>query len=219
MTDSTANLKPWSKLDLNDVLTSQEASTPLYNSTLEWLRKREAEATELPEYTRHVRPVVAEFQHALNRALFRQLGRADSTGTAEPESYSHTNEYRDNASRLESRIKEFLTYTAGWDGDDAEEIPLDAIYSSLNFLNEVNLHFSGKEPKSAAPSPDGEVVLYWHSPHGYAEVNFDGTGSVSMCWGDPTTEMELIEEEDENIAEFGEGRVWKTLSGFLQDKL
>jgi len=219
MTNSTAKLDARTSFDLNDILTAGEANTSLYDFSASSQEEPEYGLFERPRHTAPLRPRLAEIQHAANRSLFRHLGRVDSRGTAEPEAFRLTNEYRDNASRLESRIKEFLSYTEGWDGDNAEEIPMNAIYSSLNFLNELTLHHSGKEPRSAAPSPDGEVVFYWHGSQGYAEVNFDGTGSLTMCWGDETTDMEVIEEDDENITESSKGRVWTALSTFLQEKL
>ena len=158
---------------------------------------------------------IADFQHAMNRALLRELGRAESNATATPEARLQSNHYPDEFSALEGRIREFFSYGEDWDGDGAKEIPPKAIYSSLNFLAEFRCRFSGGEPLSAAPSPDGEIALYWHSPTGYAEVNFDGSGKLSMCWSADDEEFQFIEEEVKSGAEPDSSQVWATLSKFL----
>ena len=159
---------------------------------------------------------VADRQYANHNVTLRLLGRTEPNATAAPESRSLTNQYPDDrASILESRIKTFLSYREDWDGDGAKKIPMPAIYASLNFLNEFGRRFSGKEPRSAAPSPNGEIVLYWYGPTGYAEVNFDSEGKMSMCWSEGVNEMNLIEEDRENVVESDCSTIWETLSEVL----
>ncbi len=218
MTDSTSNSYPRPKISLTDALTASEklcgTSQPVKRGMHESGGPRGA--WDLHPVTHGM--VVTDVQHAKNRALLRRLGRTERNETAEPEARQLSNEYNDHTSRLEARIKEFLSYTPNWDGDSAKEIPLEAVYASLNFLDEVKRRFSGKQPRSAAPSPDGEIALYWHSPFGYAEVNFHAAGNVSICWGDETNEMRLVEEKDENIVEHDKSRIWETLSEFLDQR-
>ncbi len=158
---------------------------------------------------------IADFQRATNQASLRRLGRTAPNATATPETRLMSNRYPDVVTKLEARIKEFLSYTEDWDGEGAKEIPMTAIYMSLNFLDEFRRRFSGDEPRGAAPSPDGEVALYWHGPAGYAEVNFDGGGGLSMCWSVGDEELQLIEEKVEDGAELVTSHVWATLSEFL----
>ena len=133
-----------------------------------------------------------------------------------------SNEYPDRVSRLEKRIKEFFSLGKNWDGDGAEEIPENAIYASLNFLGELRYQLAGKEPSSAAPSPDGEIVLYWYGFNGYAEVNFDGSGNVTLCLVDEANEVQVIERDAEDISRTGwtcGSDFWLALSEFLDSKL
>lgn len=216
MTDSTASFYDKSSVNLTDILTQQMVVAPLYDAAIQGLNEPDLEGSVYPAKRNEHRPVVAEVQHAKNRADLRRLGVADARGTAEPEMFNLTNQYQPRTSHLDARIIEFLSYTEGWDGEDALEIPMDAIYSSLNFLGEVNRHFAGQEPKSAAPSPDGEIVLYWHSSDGYAEINFDGSGNLSMCWANGGQDVEVIEQEHGDIAELDKSGVWDALASFLQ---
>lgn len=216
MSDSTSELQLRRSLSISDVL---QKATNLYEKEYSTWNLVQA-AERLPDawgaagVTEQYK--IAECQHAKNRELLRRLGRTEPNATAAPEARLRSNEYPEaRESRLDSRIREFLSYSDDWDGDGAGEIPLRAIYESLNFLDEFRRRFPGNEPRSAAPSPDGEIAVYWHKPTGYAELNFDGTGRISMCWGYDTDEIELIEEELESIGEADSSTIWETLSEFL----
>ena len=143
---------------------------------------------------------------------------ADLKGTVAPAEIWPSVEYPDHTTALESRIQEFISYSQGWDGDEAKEIPAGAVYDSLNFLNEVKIRLGYKEPNSAAPSSDGEIVLYWHSPYGYAEVNFVGNGYLTLCWGEDGDDNEVIEEKFEVKFDPDQSHIWKVLSNFLDNK-
>jgi len=140
---------------------------------------------------------------------------AESNGTAAPNARPWSNYYTDRASKLDSRVREFISYAEDWDGDGAEAIPMQAIYSTLNFLDEFRNRFIGWEPTSVAPSPDGEVVVYWHGLSGYAEINFDGDGGLSMCWSSNDDEIQLVKDEAQDASNPDASQVWETLSEFL----
>ena len=114
-----------------------------------------------------------------------------------------------------------MRYTAfrGWDGDDAEAIPESAVVDSCRFLDHVKHCADFKEPDSAAPSPHGEIVVYWHSAKGYAEVNFAGNGSITFCWGETGDDNDVIEETYDADFQPARSRVWNVLSDFLNNKL
>ncbi|WP_146180743.1 hypothetical protein [Thalassorhabdomicrobium marinisediminis] len=216
MSDSSSELQFWRSVSATDVLEKvSDLHTDKYKEK-NWVSKIEqsADAWYEPQPAGHI--AIAEYEHAVNRARLRELGRVEPNATAAPATRLWSNHYtEDQASRLESRVREFLSYSDDWDGDGAKEIPLPAIYASLNFLDEFRRRFSGSEPRSAAPSPDGEIAMYWHGPSGYAELNFDGSGRTTMCWGDESDEIELIEEGIENVAEPSTSGIWKVLSEFL----
>lgn len=119
---------------------------------------------------------------------------------------------------LKEKIVSFSSLGQNWDGDGAEEIPESAIEASLKFLEVVYQFLNGSEPTSVAPSPDGEVVLYWDCCNGYAEVNFDGTGAVTLCWKEEIEDMQLIEEDVKSFCEvdwIDRSLVWRKLYPFL----
>ena len=216
MSNSTGDLQTWRPVSATDVLKkSADLNDSEYLvSNLHRNPELIPDAWHSPRRTE--RFAFADCQHATNRALLRGLGRTEPNATAAPEARLWSNQYNeDQATRLESRVRGFLSYSKDWDGDGAEEIPLSAIYDALNFLDEFRRRFSGSEPRSAAPSPDGEIAMYWHGSTGYAEINFGGAGRVSMCRVDDSDEIELIEEGLESVAEPDTSGIWAVLSEFL----
>ena len=205
-------------LSLTDVLTKCE-NKPNSSSSIADCHHESNETLDVWNSC-HIAPKIAaaDIQHALKRTIYRGLGRTEPNETAETIARHRANKYPDRAYGLEVRLKEFLSYSDDWDGDGAKEIPSNAVIASLNFLDEVRRRFAGKEPSSAAPSPDGEIVLYWHSPAGYAEVNFFGSGKLSICWSYDSNEIQLIEEDDVSTVDLCKSRVWKTLSEFLDQR-
>ncbi len=139
----------------------------------------------------------------------------DRLSNAMRDAYLLSNDEHGRKSKIDARIQEFFSYGKNWDGDGAKEIPSSAIYQSLNFLNKFRSRFFGKEPTSAAPSPDGEVVLYWYNFAGYAEINFNGNRKLSMCCDYESDEIQLIEEDFETVVNSDTSQVWKVLSNFL----
>ena len=120
--------------------------------------------------------------------------------------------------KLKEKITGFNSLGQNWDGDGAEEIPAFAIEASLKFLDIVYQFLHGNEPTSVAPSPDGEIVLYWNFSNGYAEVNFDGTEAVTLCWKEEVEDMQLIEEDVKIFFEvdwIDKSLVWRKLYSFL----
>ena len=153
-------------------------------------------------------------QPILNKTI-RKKSLADWNSTAIQDNPLWLDYNHDRKSMLNARIWHFSSYQKNWDGDGATEIPLSAIYQSLNFLNTFRRYFAEKEPSSAAASPDGEIVLYWCNPIGYAEINFNGNEKLSMCWGYGSDEIELIEEDFEITNNFDKSRIGQALSNFL----
>ena len=164
------------------------------------------------------RPSLAGLQDHFKIRLLQIIDTADLKNAKAPAEKWLTMGYSGHETALESRIQEFLSYSHGWDGEEAKAIPEDAVYASLNFLNEVRSRLGNKEPNSAAPSPDGEIVLYWHSPYGYAEVNFVGNGCITFCWGEDDGDIEVMEEKFEVNFEPDQSPIWKALSKFLNNK-
>ena len=216
MPDSTSALQAWRSVSVTDVLKKVADLNDSEYSVSNLYRNPELIPDAWHSPRRAERFDFADCQHATNRALLRGLGRTEPNATAAPEARLLSNQYsEDQAPRLDSRVREFLSYGEDWDGDGAKEIPRAAIYAALNFLDEFRHRFSGSEPRSAAPSPDGEIAMYWHGPAGYAEINFGGTGRVSMCRGDDSDEIKLIEEGLESVAEPDTSDIWANLSEFL----
>lgn len=215
MTDSAYHLHSKPQVTLTDVLKRVRTPPKCSDSSGGWFSWYDKDVDVHVGYLEDPEVAFAGIEHALERAELRQVGRTEANETAEPDARHWANEYPDRSTGIEERIRGFSLCSENWDGDGAKEIPQVAIYASLNFLDVVRHKFAGREPNSAAPSPDGEVVLYWHSPNGYAEVNFSGDGKLSMCWTDASNEIQLIEEDDESTVEPCKDRVWKALSEFL----
>ena len=215
MTDSAyhPNFRP--QVTLPDVLKRAEALPVRSGSTTDWFYRHDDVLDDWGRRRTAPKIAVTDVEHAWRRAGFRRIGRTRANETAEPDARHWANEYPDRSTGIEERIRKFSLCSENWDGDGAKEIPLMAIIASLNFLDDVRHKFTGRDPNSAAPSPDGEVVLYWHGPNGYAEVNFGGDGKLSICWADASNEIQLIEEDDESTVQPCKGRVWKALSDFL----
>ena len=160
-----------------------------------------------------------KFQRERVRRSFENLGPGDLRGIEELVENRSSSEYRANFTGLETRIRKFISYSRGWDGVDAKEIPKDAVVDSLNFLDHVKNRADYAQPDSAAPSPDGEIVLYWHRNNGYAEVNFAGNCSMTVCWGENGDDNEVIEEGFDVDFQPDQSRAWEALSDFLNNKL
>lgn len=127
------------------------------------------------------RPYVAPTEQALRRRSLRKLMTVSQNVTSEPQSSAFSNQFSGAHAALESRVRKFLSLAEDWDGDGARAIPVEAVYKCLNFLDEMK-NWRSKTPNSVAPSPDGEVLLYWHGPTGYAEANFDSSGEPYLYW-------------------------------------
>ena len=124
----------------------------------------------------------------------------------------------DHYLELKGKIMSFNSLVQNGDGDGAEEIPESAIVASLKFLELVGQFSQRIEPADAAPSPDGKIAFYWSYDNKYAEVSFDGAGTVTLCWKEGDDEMQLIEENDKIIFEddwIDKSVVWKKLYPFL----
>ena len=116
---------------------------------------------------------------------------------------------------LKVRAREFTSFSDDWDGDGAKKIPTLAVLNSINFLNILENEFEGQQPNSIAPSPDGEVMIYWHrrGQVDYLEVNFDGAGTITLCFTDDNDKITLVEED------YGDQIIYSDVWSTLNDKL
>ena len=215
--DSTAEIRRESGIDFLDVFARNTRAQPYgFSFGLNGLFDKQVRSTSINETSG------TEYKQSSSHVSLQWLGQTDASASSMSENNSQSNEYPDRGSRLEKRVREFFSLGKNWDGDGAEEIPKNAIYASLNFLGELRHRLVGKEPSSAAPGPDGEIVLYWYGLNGYAEVNFDGSGNLSLCLVDEANEVQVIERDAEGIS--GTGWIcgsdfWLILSDFLDSKL
>ena len=122
--------------------------------------------------------------------------------------------------RLKTKAREFSSFTDRWDGDNAKRIPTISVLNAINFINVLENEFEGPRPTGIAPSPDGEVMIYWHNEgrHDYVEVNFDGNGSILLCTANDKNEISqsdvtLVEENYGDSLMYGD--VWSTLNDKL----
>ena len=217
MSNGTAEIRRESGINFLDVFTlSSRTRSYGFSCGLNGLFDKRIHYTSINEASE------TEYKQSSNHVSLHWLGHTDVNVTSVSEHDSQSTEYPDRVSRLEKRVRGFFSLGKNWDGDGAEEIPENAIYASLNFLGELRHQLAGKEPSSAAPSADGEIVLYWYGVNGYAEVNFDGAGNLSLCLVDEANEVQVIESDAEDIS--GTGWIcgsdfWLALSEFLDSKL
>ena len=127
----------------------------------------------------------------------------------------HNSSYvRSKSGGLQSAIISYLSLTDDWDGDGAYEIPQDAIYAALNYLDEL-AQVDLESPSGVAPSPDGEVVLFWKDESGYAEINFGLGGQLTLCLENSPGNMQLIDENPDEYQTAVEGKVFRAISDYL----
>ena len=217
MSNSTAKILQESGKNTPDVFALNTRAQPYdFSFGLNGLFDKQVRSTSFNEVSG------TEYKQSSNHVSLHWLGQTDTNATSVSERNSQCNEYPDRASKLEKRVREFFSLGKNWDGDGANEIHENAIYASLNFLGEARHKLVGKEPSSAAPSPDGEVVLYWYGLNGYAEVNFDCAGNLTLCLVDEADEVQVIEKDAEDISGAGwicGSDLWLALSEFLDSKL
>ena len=83
---------------------------------------------------------------------------------------------------LKTTLNKFKVLDHNWDGYEAKKIPAFVIERSLRCL--VSMEKLGIKPPCIAPSPDGEVLLYWtkRPKSDYIEFNVDKSENVSLLW-------------------------------------
>lgn len=167
------------------------------------------------EFTAELRPYSSwEFSFGYQSNQKRGAALEPNSGSS-TSARKLSNCHIDWSSRLDSKVKEFISLYENWDGDGAEEIPMGAVYSTLNFLSELRNRFVAREPTGVAPSPDGEIVVYWNGLSEYAEINFDGSEGLSMCWGFNDDELQFVKDNIKNISSPGTSGIWEALSKFF----
>lgn len=156
------------------------------------------------------------FEHAKRRAKLRSLAHIDPANTTSETSSYLRNFDQSSESQLEGKVRSFLSLSDDWDGDGAKEIPLDAIYECLNFLNDYLSDQKLPRPSGLSASPDGEIVVYWHGPQAYAELNFAAQGEFSLCTGVGRGSIEVYERPLSETAQCFRASVINTAKDFLQ---
>ncbi|RWD45168.1 MAG: hypothetical protein EOS25_13325 [Mesorhizobium sp.] len=137
--------------------------------------------------------------------------------SAEPfATVGHNSGFPEN-SKLDRKVISYLSLSNDWDGDGAAAIPVDAIYRALNYLGEIRNLYGASEPTGAAPSPDGEVMLFWKNDDAYAELNFDKDGRCTLCYSTKPSDIETIDDAGEDKNAISDGNVFKTLLGYIED--
>ena len=117
--------------------------------------------------------------------------------------------------RALDRIGTFSGLGDDWDGDGAKAIPDAAVQAATDSLKEFSGRGAGPKPTGIAPSPDGEVVIYWRSSTGYAEINF-GNHTLTICQKERNDSMRLVSEDMESASNPDTSEVWKSLTEFMR---
>lgn len=155
-------------------------------------------------------------EHARKRANLRRMASGGQQGSSNESFSIGHNLLGRHEEFFERKIKSFLSLTENWDGDGARAIPMPAIYSSLNYMEEIaNFHLD-MLAFGISPSPDGEVVVYWHSKDAYAELNFDENGECTFCFGVGEKQIEVLEEHPNEDSRVFERDTFKAVVSFLE---
>ena len=121
---------------------------------------------------------------------------------------------------LMARIENFQDHGDNWDGDGAREIPHVAIADAYEFVKTLQDALPSMPPTSVAPSPDGEVVVYWHRKPHYAEVNFDGSGEHMLCIRDDVEGgIRTTNESTEELIKPQTSVIFRKLTKFVGETL
>jgi hypothetical protein len=160
---------------------------------------------------------VAPTEQALRRKAMRTLKTASQNVTSKPQLSAFSNQVSGAHAALDHRVRKFLSLDEDWDGDGARAIPEKAVYKCLNFLNDVK-NWQSKSPNSVAPSPDGEILLYWHGPMGYAEANFDSSEEPYLYWSSDRHSADKAVLGDDDVENHNNEDV-ESLRRFIQEYL
>lgn len=195
------------------VIERRMAASALVNVDDSWPK---TENEQIYPYERRIMTVAVDNEYIVYRILLQGLLLQDNSETAESWLSCRSSEFERELSELERQVEVFLNYQEDWDEEGAARIPSDAVSSALRFLDVLRRQRPGRAPSGAAPSPDGEIVIYWHSPSNYVEVNFDGTEKLVLGWRSDSTEVNLVEDEEGDTSDQGKGRVWAELTSLLE---
>ena len=155
-------------------------------------------------------------EQAQKRANLRRMAAAARRESSSESTLMGHNLFERHEEFFERKIKSFLSLTDDWDGDGARAIPMPAIYASLNYMEEIKNSHLGLLTVGISPSPDGEVLIYWHSANAYAELNFDENGECTFCFGVGKKKIEVLEEHPNENIQIAEREIVKSVIAFLE---
>ncbi len=87
------------------------------------------------------------------------------------------------ASHMETQLNELLRLDAGWDGDAADPISMDAVHSVVRIIGQISSDLA--VPPFVFPLPDGGLQIEWHAGHEAVEIEVDGEGAAHLLVTDP----------------------------------
>lgn len=79
------------------------------------------------------------------------------------------------ASHMETQLNELLRLDAGWDGDDADPVSLEAVTSVVAIIGQISSDLA--VPPFVFPLPDGGLQIEWHAGREAVEIEVDGKGA------------------------------------------
>jgi hypothetical protein len=128
--------------------------------------------------------------HALNKKRWRNLARVSRSATSRPaaDAVDLWGLWKRNS--LENKVLKFLGHRVDWDGEEADPIPEAAVFQALNYIDMAEGAFMSSIPTGVAPSPDGEIVIFWSTQQAYIELNFDGSNQCVVCYRFDQNEMQ-----------------------------
>lgn len=169
------------------------------------------------QWLRALDPLGQASSHATRKAELREVGSVVLNRSAEPREWGH-NFSVSVSNALESRLASFLSLLDDWDGEGARAIPKEAIFLALNYLREM-LNTGYRLPTQVAPSPDGEVLLYWTTEDKYLELNFSEDGLITMCVHAEDDRVDVVEERSDVKEDVADASIYKVLQQHVRDSI
>ncbi len=114
---------------------------------------------------------------------------------------------------LITELETFYGLGEDWDGEGALAIPDEAIDQAKKFLAAI-INGSYTEPSGVAPSPDGEVLLFWRTDDEYIEANFYRDGGCIVCF---RSDGQMLAIEDEKVLSIQESNTFREITKKLQE--
>jgi hypothetical protein len=79
------------------------------------------------------------------------------------------------ASHMETQLNELLRLDAGWDGDAADPVSMEAVNSVVAIVGQISSDLV--VPPFVFPLPDGGLQIEWHAGREAVEIEVDGQGA------------------------------------------